>query len=594
MDGKILESIRKHALKNAYDYGQANPSKVMGRVLGEFAEEKANAKEIMAEISREAGMINSLSKEEIGQEMQKYDYGEQGEKQKAGAKEAGAEGAGKKIILPGAIEGKTITRFTPEPGGHLHIGHAKALFLGYEGALNHGGQMRLRMDDTNPQKAKREFVEGIVSSIKWLGIKWRGEITYSSDYMGQFYELANELIMKSCAYVCNCSQDKIKEGREKKMRCDCAARMPAESVAEFKKMCSGEGYAAGDAILRYKGDMKAQNTVMRDPTLFRIIDGAHFRQGEKYKCWPNYDFAVAVVDSLEGITHAMRSKEYELRDELYYSILENLEMRKPLMISFSRLAIKGAPVSKRLITPLIEEGKVSGYDDIRLPTLIALKRRGIQPAAIRNFVLSFGLSKVESEPGWDKLLSENRKLIDGEAQRRFFVPKPARVHIQGAPAGEIEVKNHPHEELGARKITASSLVYIPSADAQALSEGEVFRLKDWCNVKLLQKGGAQAIMPDGKSGQIVELKCEFVSLEGTVQRKVQWVCDENKVAAKVDIAHDLYVGEKFNENSLEEAWGWGERSLNFANVGDIFQFERFGFVRLDVKGESPSFVFISK
>jgi glutamyl-tRNA synthetase len=291
----------------------------------------------------------------------------------------------------------------------------------------------------------------------------------------------------------------------------------------------------------------------------------------------------------------MRSKEYELRDELYFSILGDLEMRKPELISFSRLAIKGAPVSKRLITPLIEEGKVSGYDDIRLPTLLALRRRGIQAAAIKSFVLSFGLSKVESEPGWDKLLSENRKLIDGEAVRRFFVPNPARATLGGANGEEIVVKNHPHKsELGERKMLASSPVYIPGADAEAINAGEIFRLKDWCNVRVLEKKEVDGILPDGKEGKMPLLRCEFVSMEGDVERKVQWVCDESKVAVRVDVPHDLYVGEKFNENSLESVWGWGERGINSMSEGQICQFERFGFVRLDKKGENPHFVFISK
>lgn len=582
MDEKILQSIRKYALKNAFDYKTANASKVIGKILGEYPEQRQNTKELMILIQTEIVRINSLTEEQIKTEMSEFEYEEKKIEEEKG------------ISLPDAVEGNVITRFPPEPGGNLHIGHAKAAFLNYEGACAHGGYMRLRMDDTNPQKARSEFVETITESLKWLGIKWRGEITYSSDYMEKFYAFAQELIMKAKAYVCTCPQEQISEGREKKFRCDCAARMPEENISEFTKMVDGD-YLAGEAILRYKGDMKAQNTVMRDPTLFRIIEGEHYRKGGKYKCWPNYDFAAPILDSLESVTHAMRSKEYELRDELYFVILDDLELRKPKLISFSRLAIAGAPISKRLIAPLIEEGKVSGFDDIRLPTLMALRRRGIRPDAIREFVLSFGLSKVESEPGWDKLLAINRKMIDSESQRRFFVAGPAKVEISKVNENTIKLANHPqNKELGTREVAASSPIYIPSADAQNIIVGETFRLKDWCNVRVNEKNEVDAIMPDGKSSKISVLKCEFVSMEGNVEKKVQWVADESKVAVRVDVPHDLFVDGKFNENSLETVWGWGERSLSQESIGEIFQFERFGFVRLDTRGENPNFVFISK
>jgi glutamyl-tRNA synthetase len=343
--------------------------------------------------------------------------------------------------------------------------------------------------------------------------------------------------------------------------------------------------------------MKSQNTVMRDPTLFRIVEHEHYRTKNRYTCWPNYDFVAPILDSIEGVTHAMRSKEYELRDELYFSILDDLELRKPKLISFSRLAIKGAPVSKRLITPLIEQQKVCGYDDIRLPTLMALRRRGIRPKAIKSFVLGFGLSKVESEPGWDKLLSENRKMIDEDTIRKFFVQHGSRVDIENIQTQEIEVKNHPtNANLGTRKVVASSPAYISPADANELCESEVFRLKDWCNLKVVQKSIVETQTPDGINEKMIILKCQKHNIENIQpKKKIQWVCDELKVAVKIDIAHDLFVDEKFNEKSLEQIYGWGERSLNLMQVGDVCQFERFGFVKLDCKKQDElQFVFISK
>ena len=583
MDEEIKQCIRKHALKNAFDFGRADSAKVMSKVLGEFSDQKKNAAEIMTHIKQEVECVNKMSEQQIKTELENYSFDKKIESQK------------KQTLIENEKNEKIITRFPPEPSGHLHIGHAKAIFLNYCAAKEQNGAMRLRMDDTNPQKAKQEFVEGIIENLKWLGIEWIGEITYSSDYMQEFYEYAYDLIMHSKAYVCTCPQQQIKEGREKMVRCDCAARLAEENASEFKKMIEGD-YKSSEAILRYKADMKAINTVMRDPTLFRIVEHEHYRTKSKYKCWPNYDFVAPILDSIEGVTHAMRSKEYELRDELYFSILEDLNLRKPNLVSFSRLAIKGAPVSKRLITPLIEQKKVEGYDDIRLPTLMALRRRGIQPQAIKEFVLGFGLSKVESEPNWDKLLSQNRKLIDPYTQRRFFVPFGARVDINNVQTQRLEVKNHPtNQQLGVREIIASSPAYISPLDADEIQIGEIFRLKDWCNVKLVQKDEIDTTDLSGNSARMKILKCEICK-DNEIQpkKKIQWVCDEIKVAVEVSIAHDLYIKEEFNENSLEHIWGWGERSINQMQQKDVCQFERFGFVKFDYRDQNLHFVFISK
>ncbi len=582
VDEEKLKIVRKWALKNAKDYGKAAAGKVVGKVLVECPECKDDVKSLMGVIVKECQRVNELSVDELEQGLSEFSF-EQKKKDEE-----------KKIELADAVQGGVVTRFPPEPGGYLHSGHAKAAFLNYEGACNYSGKMRLRMDDTNPAKAKQEFEDAIVEDLKWLGVKWSGEITHTSDYIERLYKHADEMIIKHKAYVCTCKPEVVKKKREVGEQCVCRAKMAEENLADFRKMKEGD-FEEGKAVLRFAGDMKAQNTAMRDPTLFRIVKKEHFRCGEKYSCWPAYDFAAPILDSVEGVTHAMRSKEYELRDELYYAILDELEMKKPKLISFSRLAIKNAPVSKRLITPLIEEGKVSGYDDIRLPTLRALRKRGIKQEAIKKFVLSFGLSKVESEPGWDKLLSENRKIVDGEAVRRFFVAKPAKVKLSGVVAKKLELKNHPqNESLGKREVETSSVCYIASKDAQGINEGEVFRLKDWCNVKCVAKSEESGVMPNGEQGTMNVIEAEFVSEQGNVEKKMQWVSDTSKVHAKVNIAHDLLVDGKFNENSLEVVDGWAEKSCLDMQEGQVAQFERFGFVVLADKGDLLEFNFVSQ
>ena len=585
MNESIPATIRKWAAKNASDYGQASAQKVLGRVLADHPECKKDVKGTMVLINDVCAQINALPKEALAIELSKFEFEEK-------PKEEGE----RKINVPGVVQGHVVTRFPPEPSGYPHIGHAKAAFLDYEIAKQNGGYMRLRMDDTNPEKEKEEFIPALCDGLTWLGIKWMGDITYTSDLIPKFYEYADELILKHKAYVCTCPAAEVKKGREKGEECLCRTQMAEDHLLSFRRMIAGK-FQEGEAVLRFRGNMKADNSVMRDPTLFRMIFAPHYRQGTKYKCWPSYDVGAPIIDSLEGVTHALRSKEYELRDELYYAIIKLLELRPVRMLSISRLAISGAPISKRLITPLLAEGKVSGYDDPRLPTLVALRRRGIRPEAIRSFVLSFGLSLVESEPGWEKLLSENKKLIDPTSPRRFFVPSPVMVELSGAPQRILSLRNHPQNEaLGSRSMEASSPIYIPLADVQKMAEGEIFRLKDWCNVKITGRREEVILTPDGTKSLQPVLSAEFVSETGDVAKKVQWVSDSQKKAALVLVPKDLLLPSgEYNPDSLKTVWGWTENASGEFALGQTSQFERFAFVVLDKKeNDALQFIQISE
>ena len=561
----LEEVIRKWTLKNAADYKLAIPAKIIGRVIAEWPDSKADMKGTMKLINEEAKRVNALSPEGVQKELAEFAFEEKKEEKK-------------EIELPGAIQGHVVTRFPPEPSGYPHIGHAKAAFLDFEGARHHGGKMLLRFDDTNPEKEKQEFVDALKEGLLWLGIDWTDE-TYTSDRMEELYTYCDELFVKYAAYVCTCTAEQVKKSREQKKSCDCSAREPQENMALFRKMRDGK-MEEGGAIVRFKGSMHSENSVMRDPTMFRVIKAAHYRQGEKYKCWPSYDFEAPIMDSLEGITHAMRSKEYELRNELYFAILQKLELRAPKLIEFSRLEIKNAPISKRLITPLVAEGKVEGYNDPRLPTLAGLKRRGILPEAIREFVLGFGLSKVESEPGWDKLLSLNRKLLDERAMRRYFVRSPVKLTITGAPAKEAVLKNHPaKKEMGERKLTGTDTFYIAGPDADTLIVTELFRLKELYNATVVSKdeGGITA---------------KYEADEGIAAKKIQWVPIESAVPCKVKVPKDLLDDKgEYRADSMGEDTGVCEPSCRELPDGAVVQFERYGYARLDKK-EDNGLVFI--
>jgi len=532
---------RKHALKNAFDYGKADIKSVVGKVLAEFPEAKKDMKTTMSTLAAVISEVNKLKKNEIEKQMSAFTYFEKKQEEK-------------KIVLPNAVAGKVVVRFPPEPNGYPHIGHAKAFFLEWTACREYGGKVILRWDDTNPEAEKEEYVEAIRSGIKWLGMDWDQEV-FCSDWLPKLYELNEQLLQQGDAYVCTCKQEEIAANREKMQRCKCGANanIAKNSSLLWKEMLLGK-LKKGQAVVRLKGDMASANTVMRDPTLWRIVDAEHYRQGKKFRVWPTYDFQGSVMDSLLGVTHPLRSKEYELRDELYFYLLEKLKLRKPTLITISRLSIANMPVSKRLLKPFVESGKLMGWDDPRLPTLAGLRRRGILPEAIKNFVLSFGLSKVESNPSMDALLAENRKLLDKDAEHYFFVPAAVKIKVSGqVPVKDLKgaaAKNFPF---------SGNEFYIPAVDTKLLKKGAVVRLKDFAGVKVTSATFA------GKN-----LTGEFVSAplkEG--EKIVQWEL--------------LKEDGSFNEKSLEEVKGYCPASAAKLKEGEVVQFERVGFARLDAK-----------
>ncbi|MFA5106074.1 MAG: glutamate--tRNA ligase [Candidatus Micrarchaeia archaeon] len=568
MSGNIEQIILKHALKNAFDYGKASPGNIVGKVIGEAPEAKSDMKSLMSKIGAAVSRVNSYSKEDIAREMGNFKYEARQEKEKS-------------ITLPDAIDGKVVTRFPPEPNGFPHIGHAKAAWLDFEAARVYNGKFIMRFDDTNPEKEKQEYVDAILYWLKWLGIP-TGEPIFASDFMPQITGYADKLVQSGDAYVCVCPAEAVKQLRFEGKECPCRQNTPAQNSELWGKLKSGS-LGKGEASLRIKADMQSQNTAMRDPSIFRSITARHYRQGEKYKAWPLYDFQAPILDSLNGVTHAMRTKEYELRDELYYYILGKLGMKKPLLVEFSRLSIKNAPISKRALAPLIAEKKVMGWDDPRLPTLAGLCRRGIKPEAIKNFVLSFGISKVESEPGWDALLSENRKAIDPVARHFYFVPNPVRLTIQGAPNSKVVMPMHPlKKEFGSREIEVGQDYYISGADAEKIALGETVRLKGHCNFKVLSKS-AEGII------------AQYAGFETLPPMKIQWVAASGALECKVLKPLDLFAGEKFNPDSLQEFAGYVENTISGLEKTEPVQFERFGYCAFDgMDGQTARFIFISQ
>jgi glutamyl-tRNA synthetase len=562
LDNETKEILRKHALLNAYKHGgKANLQAVVSKVIAEKPELRKMAKEI-ANLAKEViNDVNSLSREKQYEEL-KQSYPELvEEKVKEEKKEIEALPP-----LPNAEHGKVVTRFPPEPNGYLHIGHAKALILNYSYAKLYKGRFILRFDDTNPVNEKMEFYNAIRQDIYWLEVKPDIE-KCTSDDIPILYEYAKKLISIGKAYVCTCSVDVVRKNRALGIECLCRSLGTEENLERWEKMF--DEYNQNEAILRLKGDMKSKNTAMRDPTLFRIVDSPHPLKGNKYRVWPTYDFSVPIEDHLDCVTHAMRSKEYELRDEVYYYIQSSLGLRNVKLIEFSRLEMKGTPVSKRKIKDLMQKGIVRSWDDPRLSTLMALRRRGFTPDAIKEFVLSIGLSKTESEPTWDLLESFNRKVLDRKAKRLHFVQNPVLLEVKDAKSKKLKLRFHPEINLGFREILVSDKLLISEDDAKMLKEGDLIRLIELYNVKVLEV----------KKGKV---KAKFAGEELILKvKKIHWVDYKDSLPFKVLKPLPLYLDKEVNENSLVEINGKVEKAIEQINIGEVAQFVRFGFCKVE-------------
>ena len=558
MDEDARGEIRKIALQNAFDHGgQTQDRIVIGKVLGSRPDLRGRAGEIAAEISEIVASVNRLSVAEQESEMQERFPDALAPKTKAEEREGLPE-------LRGAVHGKVVTRFPPEPNGYPHIGHAKAAIINSEYAKMYGGRFILRMDDTNPEAERMEYHAAIKVGLEWLGIEF-DRVKSTSDDMEVFYEKGTDLINSGRAYVCTCKREDISQNRRERKECKCRTRDTKKNNDHWEKM--QKKFKPGEAIVRFRGDMKADNAVMRDPVLLRIIDEKHYTLGDRYRVWPSYDFAVAIEDSIDGVTHAFRSKEFELRRELIDAILDALGMRKPEQGFFSRLEFRGMPISKRIIRPLIEEGKVSWYDDPRLPTLEALKRRGIRPEAIRKFVMSLGMTKANTLAPFDALEAFNRKIVDGSSTRLFMVENPRTLTVRSLPMSSVDIPNHPVNDMGERSIKVGESFYIPGEDAASIQGGDTIRLLGLGNVRITGT--------DGK------MEGEFVGDEGSPGRKIQWVPSETAHEIRMVVPKVLFDGEEFNEDSLEDYSVYTEPHYLQLKEGEEIQFVRFGYCRKD-------------
>ena len=558
MDDDLRKAIRGIALQNASEHeGKTRNETVISKILGSRPDLRSKTKEIIPLIAEVVVEVNRLSVTEQKSELESNFPELLVTKPKQ-----------ERIGLPpleGAEDKKVVTRFPPEPNGYPHIGHAKAAIIDEEYAKMYNGKLILRFDDTNPENERLEYYAAIKVGLDWLGVKY-DRVKNTSDDIELIYKKGIQMIESNHAYVCTCNQETISKNRRGMESCKCRSGDLDQNTKRWHYMF--EKYKPGEAIVRFRGDMESDNTVMRDPVLFRIIEGNHPLLMDKYRVWPNYDFAVAIEDSIDGVTHAFRTKEYELRNELYYAILDRLEMRKPKMLEFSRLEFEGMPVSKRILKPLVEEGQVSGYDDPRLPTLEAMRRRGIVPEAIRKFVLSLSFTKSDTLAPFDTLESFNRKIIDATSVRLFMVTEPVKLTVRNNKMTHVELTNHPQRDIGKRKVEIDGVFYVSGGDVKDLKVGDQLRLIELYNVKITKIGS--------------EIEAEYSGDDFKAELpKIQWIPQKTATKINILIPKILFVNEKFNENSLETLQSFTEKYYLELNEGTEIQFVRFGYCRKD-------------
>ena len=522
-----------------------------------------------------------------------------------------------KDLAPGGqYEGMTVhTRFPPEPNGYLHIGHCKALVIDFGTAEKFGGMCNLRMDDTNPTKEDTEYVDAIKEDIHWLGFDWDDRFYYASDYFEVMYQCAEELIQKGLAYVCELTPEQMREYRgdlNTPAKSPYRDRPMEESLDLFRRMRAGE-FPNGAMTLRAKIDLASGNFNLRDPALYRINHQRHHRTGDKWCIYPMYDFAHPIEDAMEHITHSLCSLEFEAHRPLYNWVVEHCTLpSKPRQIEFARLGINYTVMSKRKLRQLVEEGKVSGWDDPRMPTLCGLRRRGYTPASIRNFCERIGVAKAASTVEYAFLEHCLREDLNESAQRVMAVLDPIRLTVTNYPEGQsetFEVENNPVDpESGTHPVTFSRNLYIESGDFMEAKVGKFFRLYPGNEVRLK---GAYVVKCTGcvkdDSGKVVEVLCEYDPdsrggdpADGRkVKSTIHWVDAETAVDAEVRLYDNLFsdpapdAADKnfldcLNPDSLEIRTGCKvEAFLASAQPQDRFQFMRTGYFCADSRDSKP-------
>ena len=539
----LEEIIYKHALLNAAKHkGSANPGAVMGSIMSNEPELRSKAKEIGPMSGKIVAKVNALSLEEQQAEMEKFGVEVQDKKPKA--KEVGLQ------ELPGTHE-NIVLRFAPNPSGPLHIGHSRAAVPNAEYVKRHNGKLILRIEDTDPKRVYEPAYEMIPEDLEWLGIK-ADEVIYQSDRFETYYDYARQLIENGAAYMCTCDGATFKELKDNCKACPCRDNSIEENIELWEKFDTME---AGEAVLRVKTDIAHKNPAIRDWVAMRLVDETHPRLGNKYRIYPMMNFSVAVDDHLMGLTHVLRGKDHLANTEKQKYLYDHMGWDVPEYIHYGRLKMEDIALSTSKAMAGIEDGTYSGWDDPRLGTLRAIARRGIDPRTIYNLITEIGVKMADSAISWKKIYGLNRNFLEPVANRYFFCEEPQLVEIDGYDGGKVDIErplHADHLDRGNRVLPFDGTAYLAKSD---IGDG-IFRLMDAVNVNI-------------EDGKISYHSTSFEDARAVKARIIQWVPAEDNVDVKIVM----------DDASIKT--GLGEGALRDLKVGDIVQFERVGFARLD-------------
>jgi len=568
---EIREKIKRIALENAIKHkGKAQAKAVMSRLIGEDPSLRKKARDLFYLTEEIVEEVNSLTLEQqISIIRDTWPEILLEEKKKI-------EEEKKLPPLPNVDKyEQVVTRFAPNPDCVLHIGSARAIILSYEYARMYDGRFILRFEDTDPRikRTSLEFYDLIREDLKWLGCEWDAEYI-QSDRMEIYYEYARKLLEDGNAYVCICQREDFRKRIQQRKPCPCRSLSPKENLSRWEGMLSGE-YEEGEAVVRIKTDLNHPNPAIRDWPALRIIDTKkypHPRTGSRYRVWPLFAFANGLDDHLNGVTHIIRGKEHLTNQRRQEFLYRYLGWEYPEAIHYGRLKIMGAVLSKSKIVQAVEEGIYSGWDDPRLATFRALRRRGIMPEAIRQMMIDVGPRPADITLSWENLYAYNRKIIDPIANRYFFIDNPKTMIVNNISRDFIAtLRLHPDDpKRGKRILTVKNRngyahLLISARDFDNLKAGSLIRLMELFNVKILSKSKNKVLAEYHSSG--------YEEAKRLGLRLIHWLPEGNGVSCKVIMPNGSVVK------------GLAESNLRQASVDQIVQFERFGFVRIDEVGK---------
>ena len=549
------KNIKKWVLQNSFQFGSVNPKFVMGMVLKENNELKKDLPKLMKEIETTIKENSQLSNEEIKKQLQEL-APELLKKKKPGVK-------GPLKPLPQAEKGKVIVRIAPSPSGPLHIGHAYGASLNYEYAKMYQGKFLVRIEDTNPENIYEPAYNLIEDDANWLTNKQITEVIIQSSRLGTYYDYAEKLIELNKAYVCTCNPDQWRELKNQGTACPCRKLPKKENQLHYAKMFNE--YATGEAVLRLKTEIDHKNPAMRDFVILRINEHIHPKTGKEQRVWPLMVFSVAIDDHELGITHVLNGKDHTDNGKKEALIMNYLSWKPPIYQHWGRINFEGFKLSTTKTKLAIEQNEYTGWDDIRLMTLLALRKRGYQAGAFRKYATEIGLSSndktVTLEEFWKNINAFNKDIIEPQANRYFFVQDPIKIKINNLPKKEVKLDLHPDfPKRGQRTLDSNGEINIGENDLNKLSEGKIHRLMDYCNFEV----------KDGKYQYVSEIYEDYKSAKSK-GRIIHWLPDEKNIVVNVVL----------EDNNT--ALGLGEENMKNLKEGDLVQLERNYFARVDKK-----------